>query len=119
MGQKCPYLIKELKMKIVNLTPHDVVFVNEEDGKSETFKASGNVARVEQFLFNIPGSKYNLKSMVKGYVVDLPDEDKNTVYIVSTMVREELKDREDLWSPTSFIRDEEGNIVGCTAFIVN
>ena len=106
-------------MKIINLTPHDIVFVNEENGETEVFKASGDVARVEQFLFNIPGSRYNLKSMVKGYVVDLPEEDKNTVYIVSSMVREELPDRDDLWSPTSFIRDEEGKILGCTAFIQN
>lgn len=105
-------------MKIINLTPHDVTFINE-DGESETFMASGEVARVEQFLFSIEGSKYNLKSCITGCVEGLPAVDKDTMYIVSSMVREELPEREDLWSPTSFVRDEEGRIVGCTAFIVN
>lgn len=106
-------------MQVVNLTPHDVVFVDEENGESQVFMASGEVARVEQFLFSIEGSKYNLKSCVTGCVEGLPAKDKDTVYIVSSMVREELPERDDLWSPTSFIRDESGNIVGCTAFIVN
>lgn len=105
-------------MKIINLTPHDIVFVNE-DGESQVFMASGEVARVEQFLFSIGGSKYNLKSCVTGCVEGLPAKDVDTVYIVSSMVREELPERDDLWSPTSFIRDEEGKIIGCTAFIVN
>ena len=105
-------------MKIVNLTPHDITFINSE-GESETFMASGEVARVEQFLFAIPDSKYNLKSCIKGCVEGLPAKEINTVYIVSAMVREELPERDDIWSPTSFIRDEEGRIVGCTAFIVN
>ena len=104
-------------MKIINLTPHDIVYQNEE-GEQEVFKASGKVARVEQFLFDIGGGgKYNLKSSVTGCVEGIPAESNDTVYIVSNMVREELKDREDLWSPTSFIRDDEGRIVACTAFI--
>lgn len=105
-------------MKIINLTPHDVVFINE-NGESQVFMATGDVARVEQFLFSIEGSKYNLKSCMTGCVEGLPAYNKDTVYIVSSMVREELPEREDLWSPTSFIRDEEGRIIGCTAFIVN
>lgn len=105
-------------MKIVNLTPHNVTFIDE-SGESEVFEASGDIARVEQFLFSIEDSKYNLKSCIKGCVEGLPKEDANTVYIVSSMVREELPERDDLWSPTSFIRDNEGKIVGCTAFISN
>ena len=106
-------------MKIINLTPHDIVFVNEENDESIVFEASGEIARVEQFLFSIEGSKYNLKSCITGCVEGLPAKDVDTVYIVSSMVREELPDRDDLWSPTSFVRDEEGRIIGCTAFIVN
>ena len=105
-------------MKIINLTPHDITFINSE-GEYETFVTSGEVARVEQFLFAIPDTKYNLKSCVKGCVEGLPKQDINTVYIVSAMVREAEPDRDDLWSPTSFVRDEEGRIIGCTAFIQN
>ena len=105
-------------MEIINLTPHDVLFIHE-DGTHEVFESSGCVARVEQFLFAIEDSKYNLKSCIKGCVEGLPDKNCNKVYIVSTMVREELPERDDLWSPTSFVRDEEGNIIGCTSFIVN
>ena len=105
-------------MKIVNLTPHAVVFVHE-SGEKEIFEPSGDVARVEQFLFSLPDSKYNLKSCVPGCVVGLPRKDINTVFIVSAMVREAEPERDDLWSPTSFVRDEEGNIIGCEAFITN
>ena len=105
-------------MNIVNLTPHSVVFIHE-SGEKEVFAASGEIARVEQFLFSIPGSKYNLKTTVPSCVVGLPATDVNTVFIVSSMVREAEPERDDLWSTAEFIRDDEGNIVGCTAFIVN
>ena len=105
-------------MKIVNLTPHNVNYIHE-DGTSEVFEASGDVARVEQFLFSIPGSSYNLKTTVPSCVVGLPQKEQDTVYIVSAMVRESEPERDDLWSPCSFIRDENGNIIGCEAFIVN
>ena len=105
-------------MNIVNLTPHAVVFIHE-NGEKETFEPSGEIARVEQFLFSLPGTKYNLKTSVPDCVVGLPKKDVNTVFIVSSMVREAEKERDDLWSPTSFIRDEQGNIVGCEAFITN
>ena len=105
-------------MNIINLTPHAITYIN--NGTSEVFEPSGEIARVEQFLFSIPGcEKYNLKTTVPSCVVGLPKQDVNTVYIVSAMVREAEKERDDLWSPTSFIRDENGNIVGCEAFIVN
>ena len=105
-------------MNIVNLTPHNVTYINE-NGEKEVFPASGEIARVEQFLFAVPHSKYNLKTTVPDCVVGLPRRDVNTIYIVSSMVREAEKERDDLWSPCSFIRDEEGNIVACSAFITN
>ena len=113
-----PLFTRNKYMNIVNLTPHNVTYINE-NGEKEVFEASGNIARVEQFLFSIPGSKYNLKTTVPSCVVGLPATDVNTIYIVSAMVREAEKERDDLWSPTSFIRDEEGNIIGCEAFITN
>ena len=105
-------------MNIINLTPHAITFINENNEK-EVFEASGNIARVEQFVFSIPDTKYNLKTTVPDCVVGLPRQDINCVYIVSAMVREAEKTREDLWSPAEFVRDEQGVIIGCTAFICN
>ena len=105
-------------MNIINLTPHAITFMHE-DGTTEVFAASGDVARVEQFIFSLRDTKYNLKTTVPSCVVGLPEKDVNTVYIVSAMVREAEPTRDDLWSPTSFVRDEEGRIIGCSAFIQN
>ena len=105
-------------MNIINLTPHTITFINE-DNEKEVFEASGSIARVEQFMFSIPDTKYNLKTTVPDCVVGLPRQDINTVYIVSAMVREAEKTRDDLWSPAEFVRDQQGNIIGCTAFICN
>lgn len=105
-------------MNIINLTPHAVTFVSE-SGEKEVFEASGNIARVEQFMFSIPETKYNLKTTVPDCVVGLPRMEVNTIYIVSAMVREAEKERDDLWSPAEFLRDDKGNIIGCSAFICN
>ena len=110
--------LRKIYMNIINLTPHNVVYIGD-DGTSKVFKASGDIARVEQFLFAIPGSEYNLKTTVPSCVVGLPEKDVNTIYIVSAMVREAEPERDDLWSPTEYVRDNDGNIVGCSAFIVN
>ena len=114
-----PLIIRNKKMNIINLTPHAITYINN-NGEKQVFEASGSVARVEQFLFSIPGcGEYNLKTTVPSCTVGVPKKDQDTVYIVSAMVREAEPNRDDLWSPTSFIRDENGNIVGCEAFIVN
>lgn len=49
----------------------------------------------------------------------LPDEEEGIKYIVSARVRDFLPERTDLLSPSGYIRDEAGNVVGCTGFISN
>lgn len=108
-------------MQIINLTPHDIVY-QDENGDLEVFKASGNVARIEmeEWAFPSEDGKYNLITNTQGDVSGLPEpEVAGVVYIVSAMVRAACPDRADLWSPTSFLRDEAGNIIACTAFISN
>ena len=100
-------------MKIVNLTPHNVNIINE-DGSIRTIKASGTVARCAQStqvvdtIDNIPITTTNF-----GDVVDLPLPQADTMFIVSRLVLTACSDRNDLLVPNDFVRDDNGNIIGC------
>ena len=100
-------------MKIVNLTPHNVNIINE-DGSIRTIKASGTVARCTQStqvvdtIDNIPITTTNF-----GDVVDLPLPQADTMFIVSRLVLTACSDRDDLLVPNDFVRDDNGNIIGC------
>lgn len=108
-------------MKILNLTPHEVCFVGAaDDGGDIVIPPSGVVARVGQksrpfgrvYLSNgdIPVvlSEY-------GQVTGLPDNDGETSFVVSAMVRLAVPNRWDVYSPADFVRDANGEIVGCKA----
>jgi len=99
---------------IKNLTPHTVSISN------TVFPASGIITRVSQT--NTIVSSFDGIDLVRasyGDVIDLPDEVKGTLLIVSSMVRTALPNRTDLASPGDLIRDEAGNIIGCKNLIVN
>ena len=53
---------------------------------------------------------------VTGNVIDMPEPEWLTLYIVSRVVATQLMDRTDVLVPGDFIRDEAGNIVGCNGF---
>lgn len=109
-------------MDIVNLTPHDVVVVV--DGKLKTFmseaEAYGGLPRVQEkkrllgHINNIP-----IVQIAYGEVENLPAPRDGFLYIVSTLVRERSLNRRDLVSPTGFVRDGNGRIVGCAEFAVS
>ena len=98
-------------MKLINLTPHDVV-VQKEDGTRVTYPASGQVARVEVedvcvgYVDGIPIHKGKVKE-----VTGIPNQQDGVMYIVSLYVLQN-SDREDLISPNTSdaIRDDKGRI---------
>lgn len=112
--------------KFVNLTPHEVN-VYSQDGKKLilSIPPSGKVARVSvtyKTVKNINGIPVN--RVEYGEIVDLPEPEKDTIYIVSVVVLMALKskgiNRSDVLSPDtnphSVIRDEKGQIIGVKAF---
>lgn len=48
-----------------------------------------------------------------GEVVGLPDPIEGTIYIVSALVAQLTKDRNDLYLPGNIVRDSRGKIIGC------
>ena len=106
--------------KIINLTPHSVSIVNPEGKIIKVFEVSGQIARCSQstkIVGNIDGIP--LTQSVFGEVGDLPPQEKNTLFIVSRLVLNACKDRNDLLVPNELVRDEQGNIVGCQSLANN
>lgn len=102
--------------KLVNLTPHAIVF------PEFTLEPSGIVARVKEFsevseLNKVMG--IDLVTKWYGTVEGLPQPEEGTLYVVSGMLRTALPDRYDLASPGDLIRDEKGVIVGCKNLVIN
>ncbi len=110
-----------MEQKIVNLTPHPLVFA---DGR--TIESSG-VARCSQHDEEV-GCFAGLPIVITkfGGVVDLPDPVEDTVYVVSSITAQSVADanqyqtdasklRNDVYVPARPIRDEKGRIVGCGA----
>jgi hypothetical protein len=52
---------------------------------------------------------------VLGQVVDLPEPQDDTLYIVSRAVAEAARDRDDLVVPDNVIRDDQGRVIACRA----
>lgn len=101
---------------ILNLTPHAVNIVREDD-TIFTIAPSGTVARVSQMreqIGYIEGIPLNVSKF--GEVVDLPEQQEGVFLIVSRLVISALPDREDLIVPDDLVRDNEGRITGCRSF---
>jgi len=104
-------------MDIVNLTPHDIVIVdNFTHDVIKTYPSKGN-ARISVLYMekeNINGVP--IVDEVLGSVYGLPEKEEEHYYIVSNIVKAQLPDREDLLAPVDFVRDMQGKIIGCKGF---
>lgn len=111
--------------KFINLTPHTVNVVDSDENVILSVVPSGNVARVttQQTVVGNVGSIEVVRT-VFGDVDGLPDQQSDTVYIVSTLVLQALKanniDRDDVVAPdtSSAVRNNDGQILGVKRFQV-
>lgn len=100
-------------MNFVNLTPHPIVL---NDGR--VFEPSGTVARVtsEHTPFNEDG----VCSVKFGEIINLPEPQPETLYIVSGMVAS-ATNRSDVVSPATghpeTKRNEKGQIASVPGFV--
>lgn len=116
----------------INLTPHPInLILSEIESKiidvyhrvlSVEFPPSGSVARVEfgnpDVIF-IDGFRIHENIPVKG-IIYLPEKRENTMYIVSSLVREQLRgcSRDDVFSPDTGItalRNDKGSVFAVRA----
>ena len=80
------------KNKFVNLTPHEVVILDDNKNVVKTFAPSGLIARCsanEQYVNTLDGVKITRQSF--GEVQGLPEPQAGTWYIVSRIVAEAVK----------------------------
>lgn len=104
-------------IKIINLTPHAVTIT---DGP--TFQPSGQVARVSvQQVDDRDINGVPVKKQTFGDIVDLPNPQADTVYIVSAIVLAAAKDmgRTDVVAPdtANAVRNDNGHITSVPGFV--
>lgn len=110
--------------ELINLTPHDIVLVDEEGHPLGTIPPSGKVARCntssEVFTtFAHDGIPIHVRRRTftghSNFLTKSPPK-SGTYYIVSRILAEALPERRDLLIPDGVKRDDDGNIIGCTGF---
>ena len=103
-------------MRIINLTPHSVTFVDDAGNTVLTVDPSGQVARcsvVREKVGTIAGIPVNKSRF--GKVENLPEPQEGTIYIVSSLAAQAVPEREDVFITDDAVRDEQGRIIGCRA----
>lgn len=96
-------------MNIINCTPHEVNIVN-----GPTIPPSGIIARVTATTVTIGEvDGIPVTTTAFGQVENLPEPEEGTIYIVSSLVAQRCRDRNDVFIPNESVRDENGRIIGC------
>lgn len=103
-------------MNIINLTPHAINFLREDNSVLATIEPSGMIARAAQTreaVGEVNGIVVNQCSY--GAVTGLPDPQPETIYLVSALTAQACRDRSDVFITDDAVRDENGRIIGCKA----
>lgn len=97
---------------LINLTPHDITIIDGEDKR--LIPKSGTIARLNVTRVTVaPTDGIYTASPMLGETVGLPAREAGVFFLVSALVAEANKDRNDLRSPGELVRDSKGNPVGC------
>jgi len=105
-------------MKVVNLTPHEVVVMSDNREVVDRYPATGQIARVSEVIepdnLDLGGVPVVRKRHAE--VVGLPEPQDEVLYLVSVIVPPAVPDRNDLivpdTGPDSAVRDDGGRIIG-------
>ena len=105
-------------MKLINSTPHAINFVGDDNQVILTIAPSNTLVRVYQQTtdvssISVDGIDIPITDNVFGDVVGLPQQQDDTVIIVSAMVANACKTRTDLALVNQSVRDDKGRIIGC------
>ena len=97
-------------MKIINLTPHEIVLC----GRKIPSTGLARCDSVVEVVGTVDGIKINRRSF--GSVYGLPEPEKDTIFIVSAIVAQAVTGtREDIFTVDETVRNEKGQIIGCNA----
>lgn len=107
-------------MHIINLTPHAIT-IEKSDGTQITVSPTTPAARVQQQHVLLPAvDDIPVSHVVYGLVENLPDPQPDTIYVVSAMVAQQCRNRDDVLAPdtgATAIRDASGQIVAVRGLV--
>jgi hypothetical protein len=106
---------------LVNLTPHPIRVVAPNGEAVAELPVAGPPARCaelvrEESRLEVNGHAVPVLRLAHGEVLDLPEPESGTWYVVSRVVADALPGRADLLVPAQLVRDADGSPVGCRAF---
>lgn len=105
-------------MELINLTPHTINIINANNEPVAEIEPSGEVARahvVRNVVGSVAVAGYEIPVIesTMGDVTGLPEHEEETGYVVSRVVAEAVRERDDVFIPDDSVRDEQGRIIGC------
>ena len=103
----------------VNCTPHAINLIDV-NGNVTTLPKGEVVPRLTQATLQVNEiNGISITETTFGDTRDLPTPVAGTYFIVSRMILEANKDRNDLLVPNELVRDEAGQIIGCKSLACN
>lgn len=106
-------------MTLVNLTPHAISILNEDNNPVLVLPSAG-VARAASTrtcvgAVDAEGINIPVNATSFGEVMGLPDPHPGVGYVVSVLTAQAVKGRDDVFVTDDAVRDAEGRIIGCRA----
>jgi len=133
--------------QVINKTPHDLHFYDNNNNCYLTIEGSESPARVQVQTKPVTSAWQDCREGIEGYheyqvtipvqglntnsdgipitensygeVENLPSLQKDTIYVVSMMVANACPDRNDLYIVNETVRDERGRIIGAKSLAKN
>jgi hypothetical protein len=109
-------------MKFKNLTPHNIKLL--QNWKIVSLIAEVNSARVSQNNFFLKEKDWIMfKEAIFWWITNLPEKEEWTILVVSALVQiaalsqADTKERDDIFFPWDFERDNNWNILFCKALM--
>ena len=110
-------IIFENGIKVVNLTPHPITYIIDNDNKIVIPKGQAPYPRLKEYIdIRKPIGIFRIKCKKYSNIENLPAPQENVFYIVSGLIAQAAR-RKDLLIPNT-IRDENGQIIGCDSFSI-
>jgi hypothetical protein len=101
-------------MKLINLTPHEIVIYNARRERVLSVPPSGLIARVRTAREKIAEHDgIEIYRTQYGEIENLPPPEPDTIFIVSGLVAVAAKDRDDVLQPGELLRSDSGQPIGC------
>lgn len=106
---------------IENHTPHTLNVLDARGREIAVFPSVGNArvtfADIGEETISVDGKKIAVALGRRAVgTTDVPSPVKDTLFVVSSLVKSAFPDRRDLVVPDSLVRDDQGRIIGCRRF---